>query len=172
MPTAAEAVPDQSEAAFQAPAGTNAYAANDVITPHHAAAAPERADRAAPAVPAQAPALSVRASNPASRASNPAPRPIELASRPFADAQLLVKLQQQVHMLRQTPPSRANAAALTPPLLTEQQQQACRPTPCVRHVVQELPWGCGNSCIRTFHLLAPVNRHAMTGMRVSVGTDN
>jgi len=30
LPTAAEFVPDQSEAAFHAPAGTNAYAADDV----------------------------------------------------------------------------------------------------------------------------------------------
>ena len=112
MPTAAEAVPDQSEAAFQAATGTNAYAADDVSV---AAASDRAADMAAPDAPAQAPAQFVRTSNPASRASNSAPDQSVLASRPFADDQLLAKLQQQLYLLRQPLP-----AALTAPLLAGQ----------------------------------------------------
>jgi len=64
---------------------------------------------------------------------------------------LPVKLQQQMHLLRQLLPSRATASAPTVPLLAGQQQQGCRLTSCVR---QELPWGCGNSCMRLHpHLL-------------------
>ena len=64
---------------------------------------------------------------------------------------LLAKLQQQMHLLHQPLPSRAIASALTAPLLAGRQQQGFRPTSCVR---QELPWGCGNSCMRLHpHLL-------------------
>ena len=64
---------------------------------------------------------------------------------------LLAKLQQQMHLLHQPLPSRATALALTAPSLAGQQQQGCRPTSCVR---QELPWGCGNSCMKLHpHLL-------------------
>ena len=88
------------------------------------------------------------------------------------DHQLLAKLQQQVHLLRQPLPSKANASALMAPLLAGQQQQGCSPTSCVR---QELPWDCWNSCMKLhphLPLFRCLNRHAMAGRTVSIGTDN
>lgn len=163
LATAAEAAPDQSEAAIQAPAGNNA--ADDVSV---AAASDRAADRAAPAAPAQAPALFVRTNNPAPRASNPAPRPINLAPRPSASQATAANAPAASASSQQgdcigpdgTFVGRAAAAGLPPNIM--------RQTRAALGLWEQLH----ETASTPSTVLAPVNRHAMAARTVSVGTDN
>ena len=159
MPTAAEAVPDQSEAAIQAPTGTNAYAADDVSV----ASASDRG---------QLLLYQLRSQHGLSEQATQHPKQV----RQHPD-------QLTWHPDHCRRPAASEAAAASAPAASESSQQgkccspdgtfvgraAARPTSSVK---QELPRGYENSCIHTFHLLAPVNRHAMVVMTVSLGTNN
>lgn len=161
--TAAEAAPNQSEAAIQAPAGTNPADGVSV-----ASASDRAADTAAPAAPAQAPMLSVRIHNPAPRASNPAPKPINLAPRPSAtqataaNAPAASASSQQGDCIGPdgTFVGRAAAAGLPPNIM--------RQTRAALGLWEQLH----ETASTPSTVLAPVNRHAMAARTVSVGTDN
>ena len=154
--TAAEAAPNQSEAAIQAPAGPNA--ADDVSV---ASASNRAADSAAPAAPAQALALSVRT-------NNPAPRPINLAPRPSASQAIAANAPAASASSQQgdcigpdgTFVGRAAAAGLPPNIM--------RQTRAALGLWEQLH----ETASTPSTVLAPVNRHAMAARTVSVGTDN
>lgn len=156
LATAAEAAPNLSEAAIQAPAGTNPADSVSV-----ASASDRAADRAAPAAPAQAPVLSVRT-------SNPAPRPINLAPRPSASQATAANAPAASASSQQgdcigpdgTFVGRAAAAGLPPNIM--------RQTRAALGLWEQLH----ETASTPSTVLAPVNRHAMAARTVSVGTDN